>query len=128
MELEVVDDSPVLPRVDEPVVPVALLVLLPLEVEEGAGGILGLDPVGPEPHHPPDDALVVALAHVILHRCKRTVRVLMVFSTLMWWRVCELLLLPRGALMTLWFMEAPRMELLRRGNKLRLTLRRLLLA
>lgn len=66
MEFEVVNAGPVLPRVDQPSVLVALLVLLPLQVHEGAGRVLGLNPATTIAHHSANDALVVSLSQVVL--------------------------------------------------------------
>lgn len=73
MELELVDHPPVESGVDEAVVLEPLLVLLPLEVDEGGGAVVGLGPGGPALHDPTDEALVVALAQVVLGRRMRTV-------------------------------------------------------
>lgn len=66
MELEVVQNHTVLSRINESMVFVTLLILLPLEIEKSIGGIVCLWPDTPEPKDSSDELLIIALAQTKL--------------------------------------------------------------
>ena len=74
VELKLVDESSVKSRLNESVVLHALLVLLPLEVQEGRSAVVRLHPGGTRGEYSSDQCLVVALAEIVLSSYGGTVR------------------------------------------------------
>lgn len=77
MELELIHECPVQPRINEPFVFHALLVLLPLQVQEGRSTVLNLTPSWPAAEDPSDKSFIIASAEIVLHNYGLTVSCLM---------------------------------------------------
>jgi hypothetical protein len=62
VELELIHECPVQSRINQPFVFHALLVLLPLEIQESRSAVLNLEPGGSAAEDPPDESLVIPLS------------------------------------------------------------------
>jgi hypothetical protein len=69
MEFELIEDAAIKPGIDQSIVLVAFLILLPLEVDEGVGGILLFDPYGSGLEHSSNQIFVIPLSQVkLMHK------------------------------------------------------------
>lgn len=67
MQLQLIKYAAVQPRIQQSVVLITLLVLLPLEIDEGTGRVFLLYPACSGGQYSPDEILVIPLAHIELN-------------------------------------------------------------